>query len=117
MYVIINKTKKVRYLLMTHGNDMRLDFFTTDENFPFYIQYGNHEQEMFIHGHEDFSELVIVLGGQATHVVDNENFLFFIKPFLCYGFARALSMALAAILPAPIAEITVAAPVTASPPA
>ncbi|MBO5377560.1 MAG: AraC family transcriptional regulator [Ruminiclostridium sp.] len=59
---------------MTHGNDMRLDFFTTDENFPFYIQYGNHEQEMFIHGHEDFSELVIVLGGQATHIVDNENF-------------------------------------------
>ena len=34
-----------------------------------------------------------------------------------YLFIRYLSIALAATLPAPIAEITVAAPVTASPPA
>ena len=59
---------------MIHGNDMKLSFFTEDESFPFYIQYGKHDQQMFIHGHEDFSELVIVLGGQATHIVDKEEF-------------------------------------------
>jgi AraC-like DNA-binding protein/mannose-6-phosphate isomerase-like protein (cupin superfamily) len=54
---------------------MELEFFTVDENFPFFIQYGKHDEDMFVHTHVDFSELVIVLQGKATHIVDNEKFL------------------------------------------
>lgn len=53
---------------------MELKFFTDDENFPFFIQYGKHDEDMFVHTHVDFSELVIVLQGNATHIVDNERF-------------------------------------------
>lgn len=54
--------------------DMRLEFFTKDESFPFFIQYGGHEDTMFMHLHEDFSELVVVLDGTAEHVVGDEHF-------------------------------------------
>ncbi len=56
---------------------MKLSHFTSDESFPFYIQYGRHEKNLSMHTHSDFSELVIVLNGNATHIVDRENF--FIK--------------------------------------
>jgi AraC-like DNA-binding protein len=56
---------------------MYLYYFTKDDKFPFFIQYGEHEQDMPIHYHSDFSELVIVLNGTATHVVDSEEY--FIK--------------------------------------
>lgn len=55
------------------ADSMKLHYFTQDENFPFYIQYGYHDKEMFMHGHDDFSELVIVLDGNATHVINNER--------------------------------------------
>ena len=77
---------------MNYGIDMKLSFFTKDESFPFYIQYGNHDEEMFIHGHEDFSELVIVLGGKATHVVGDEGFVikkgdvFVMNQGICHGY-------------------------------
>lgn len=51
------------------GLSLKLNVFTDDNSFPFFIQYGKHDDSMFIHGHEDFSELVIVLDGKATHVV------------------------------------------------
>ncbi len=54
--------------------DMWLHYFTNDDSFPFFIQYGIHEDTMFMHGHADFSELVVVLDGSADHVVDNERF-------------------------------------------
>ena len=44
-----------------------------DPSFPFYIQYGRHDREMFLHRHEDFAELVIVLSGSATHEVNHES--------------------------------------------
>ncbi len=54
---------------------MYLRFFANDENFPFNIGYGAHESnEMYMHSHEDFSELVIVLDGSAVHVVGEERF-------------------------------------------
>ncbi|MBQ7834680.1 MAG: AraC family transcriptional regulator [Ruminiclostridium sp.] len=56
------------------ADNMKLCYFTNDESFPFFIQYGCHDEEMFVHGHEDFSELVIVLDGSAVHVVKNERF-------------------------------------------
>lgn len=54
--------------------DYVLSEFTNDESFPFFIQYGGHDTVLSVHGHEDFSELVIVLSGTARHVVGNERF-------------------------------------------
>lgn len=53
-------------------NHMQLKWFTQDEQFPFFIQYGGHEEDMLAHTHVDFSELVIVLNGHATHTVNSE---------------------------------------------
>ncbi|MDO4557149.1 MAG: AraC family ligand binding domain-containing protein, partial [Lachnospiraceae bacterium] len=53
---------------------MKLDFFTTDETFPFCIQYGTHEEDLYLHSHENFLELVIVLNGSALHTVNDEEF-------------------------------------------
>ena len=53
---------------------MYLRYFTNDDSFPFFIQYGKHEETLTNHTHRDFSELVIVLNGTATHIVDNEMF-------------------------------------------
>ena len=58
------------------GNQMRsvpLNWFTDDEEFKFFIQYGKHEEDMYVHQHVDFSELVIVLHGNATHIVNSEE--------------------------------------------
>ena len=54
--------------------NMRLNYFTNDDSFPFFIQYGAHENTMFIHDHEDFSELVVVMDGTAEHIVESERF-------------------------------------------
>ena len=45
-----------------------------DSTFPFFVQYGRHDETLVQHNHEDFSELVIVLSGSATHVVGTERF-------------------------------------------
>lgn len=50
-----------------------LNEFTKDSDFPFFIQYGRHEESLFIHSHKDFSELTIVLSGEACHIVENEK--------------------------------------------
>jgi len=63
---------------------MFLYFFTRDHSFPFFIQYGYHDYNMPEHFHYDFFELVIVLNGTATHIVNSEEF--FIKKgdvFVC----------------------------------
>ena len=54
---------------------MKLEYFSTDSTFPFFIQFGHHEDYMFVHSHQDFSELVVVLEGSATHMVDDEELL------------------------------------------
>ena len=51
-----------------------LDWFTTDEQFPFFIQYGGHDEDTRLHKHFEFSELVVVLNGNATHIVNTETF-------------------------------------------
>lgn len=53
--------------------DMKLSYFTNDESFPLFVQFGGHDEQMFMHGHEDFYELVTVLSGSAEHIVDNER--------------------------------------------
>lgn len=58
-------------------NDMYLRYFVKDPGYPFFIQYGSHDTDLYMHTHTDFSELVIVLNGTAMHKVDNESY--FIK--------------------------------------
>lgn len=53
---------------------MKLEYFTKDQTFPFYIQYGYHKDGMYLHVHEGFSELVVVLSGSAKHIVNQEEF-------------------------------------------
>lgn len=54
---------------------MHMGYFTKDKNFPFFIQYGQHEEDLTSHTHLDFHELTIVLSGTATHVVNQERYL------------------------------------------
>ncbi len=58
-------------------NNVYLNWFTNDEQFPFFIQYGGHDEDMDLHKHDNFTELVIVLSGNATHIVNSEAY--FIK--------------------------------------
>jgi len=54
---------------------MHLKYFIKDNSFPFFIHYGGHEEDgMFVHNHEDFSELVIVIDGSALHIVDSDTY-------------------------------------------
>lgn len=52
---------------------VQLNWFTTDQEFHFFIQYGGHDEDTELHKHADFSELVIVLNGNATHIVNTES--------------------------------------------
>lgn len=52
----------------------RLDWFTSEKELPFFIQYGGHDTDLFMHCHTDFYELVIVMDGSAVHVVGNEEY-------------------------------------------
>lgn len=52
-----------------------LNVFTEDESFPFFIQFGFHDEPLYLHSHLDFSELVIVMEGEAEHIVDNDSYL------------------------------------------
>lgn len=54
-------------------NTVYLNWFTNDEQFPFFIQYGGHEEDLELHKHDDFTELVIVLNGNATYTVNSET--------------------------------------------
>lgn len=58
-------------------NTMYLNYFTNDDSFPFFIQYGYHDEDVFMHCHADFSELVIVMNGTALHHVNQDSW--FIK--------------------------------------
>ncbi len=54
-----------------------LDCFTKNMDYPFFIQYGSHDTDLYMHSHADYSELVLVLHGTAIHKVDTESY--FIK--------------------------------------
>lgn len=54
--------------------NLHLNHFAADEKFPFHIMSERHEESVPMHRHLDFHELVIVTGGTATHIVDNEIF-------------------------------------------
>ena len=48
--------------------------FADTEEFPVHLQYGFHDEELYMHAHADFSELVIVLDGSALHIVGGEGY-------------------------------------------
>lgn len=83
---------------------MQLDFFTKDLSFPFYIQYGEHSTDLYIHTHADFSELVIVLEGSATHIVDGEAYtiekgdVFVISDNIAHGYQNTKNFKLCNIM-------------------
>lgn len=52
----------------------KLSEFAETDDFPFFIQYGFHDGGCYLHGHEDFSELVIVLDGSAFQIVENDAY-------------------------------------------
>lgn len=54
--------------------EVYLNWFTDDDEFPFFIQFGGHERDLYIHSHRDFNELVIVTEGSAVHIVNSEEY-------------------------------------------
>lgn len=70
----------------------QLSYFTKETDFPFFIQYGQHDENLSIHTHADFNELTIVLSGTATHIVNNEKYIikkgdmFVISDNIAHGF-------------------------------
>ena len=52
--------------------DFTLSDFTESSTFPFHIQYDRHEKTFPIHRHLDFTELVVVMNGSASHIVNND---------------------------------------------
>ena len=55
--------------------EILLNWYTSDEMFPFFIQLGGHTEDLYLHSHKDFSELVIVLSGTAMHTLEDEEYL------------------------------------------
>lgn len=55
-------------------HEFKLSEFAETDDFPFFIQYGFHDDGCYLHGHADFSELVIVLDGSAFQVVENDAY-------------------------------------------
>ena len=49
----------------------KYELFAGAEHFPVHLQYGYHDRSLYVHSHEDFCELVIVLDGSAGHIVNN----------------------------------------------
>lgn len=76
-------------------NEMKLNYFTEDPAFPFYIQYGKHDDYLEEHIHLDFDELVIVLRGHADHIVSSETYpvqkgdVFVISSDTAHGYRNA----------------------------
>ncbi len=70
--------------------------FSDTPDFPLHLQYGFHEEDdCYLHEHADFSELVVVLEGSATHIVNEERYpiakgdVFVINQFTRHGFTEA----------------------------
>lgn len=89
-----------------------LNIFTQNESFPFFIQYGEHKEDLYMHSHENFSELVIVLNGSAEHIVDNENYriskgdVFVISDETVHGYANVKDFRICNIMFDPMFFIT-----------
>ena len=67
--------------------------FTGQSEYPFFIQYGSHEDSLDMHIHEDFFELTVVLDGTAMHVINGEQY--FIKKGDVFGVNHSITHAFA----------------------
>lgn len=56
---------------------MYLKYFINESHSPFFTNICTHSTDFQIHTHVDFNELVIILNGSATHIVDGQQY--FIK--------------------------------------
>lgn len=54
--------------------NMSLEAFTSDESYPFFIQFGEHTEDMYLHTHDDYCELVVVMSGFADHIINGERY-------------------------------------------
>ncbi len=52
--------------------EFQFHHFADEAIFPIHLQYGFHNENLYMHSHKDFSELVIVLDGSAEHMVNDE---------------------------------------------
>ncbi|MCM1022435.1 MAG: AraC family transcriptional regulator [Prevotella sp.] len=66
----------IKEVILTEKNitEACLSWFTSEEDFPFFIQYGGHDSDLYLHSHRDFNELVTVTGGRAVHMVNGEEY-------------------------------------------
>jgi len=84
--------------------EILLSEFQHQEDFPFFVQYGHHEDQMPFHRHADFNELVFVLGGSALHRVNAEVYpivkgdIFVITGTTAHGFEEARELRLFNVL-------------------
>lgn len=76
--------------------NMPLEIFTKEKDFPLHLQYGTHNaDDCYVHGHADFSELVVVLDGSAVHIAGEERYsvskgdVFVVSQYTAHGFAEA----------------------------
>ncbi len=83
---------------------MKLNHFAKDNGFPILIQYGEYKEETHLHGHEGFSELVIVLNGSAEHTAEQERFdvrkgdVFVIREGIDHSYANPQEFRICSIL-------------------
>lgn len=54
-----------------------LSNFIGDSDYEIFIQFGAHDESLYMHQHKDYAELVIVMDGTALHRVNDETY--FIK--------------------------------------
>ncbi len=76
--------------------NMPMEIFTDTKDFPIHLQYGIHNgDDCYVHGHADFSELVVVLDGTAVHLAGKERYpiskgdVFVVSKFTSHGFVEA----------------------------
>ncbi|MBQ8781581.1 MAG: AraC family transcriptional regulator [Oscillospiraceae bacterium] len=84
--------------------DFTLSDFTDNSTFPFHIQYDRHEKSFPIHRHLDFTELVVVMNGSASHIVNNEPYpvrkgdVFVVGRDVSHGFTDASGLEICNIM-------------------
>lgn len=73
-----------------NSEPMYLHYFTQEKDFPFFIQYGYHDETHKWHHHADFIELTIVLEGTALHQINHQK-TYFIKRGDVFAMADGVS--------------------------
>lgn len=85
-------------------HNYNLSEFAETDDFPFFIQYGFHDGGCYIHGHSDFSELVIVLDGSAFQIVENDAYpitkgdVFVVDKYTHHSYEKAENLKLCNIM-------------------